>query len=105
MKIQLETLDKKRPFYYEWISNNKIKLYYGTEFKQEFPFDGLLYTELIQHFKGKIIRIHHHCDEESLEDWLCRKKVQTRIAQYIAPILYEEKHAKPSDKKGRISFL
>ena len=100
---QLETLSEAIEFRYEWTADDRIKIRYGK--KSTIHFDGKLYDELIQNFKGKTIRIHNHPDDENLHDWIYRKGVRTRIAQYIAPILCWEKHAKQSAERGRISFL
>jgi hypothetical protein len=100
---QLETLGDGTPFEYEWTGNNRIKIRYGQNRTKHF--DGELYDELIQVFKGKTIRISNHPDDENLHDWIYRKGVKTRIAQYIASILCWEKYAKRGTQRGRITFF
>jgi hypothetical protein len=101
---QLETLGDGKPFRYEWTDNNRIRIEYGKTSK--INLDGKLYDKLIQECRGETIGIHHiNPDEKNLHDWLYRKGIQTRIEQYVAPILCWEKHAKPSNIQGRITFL
>jgi hypothetical protein len=101
---QLETLGEGKRFGYEWTNNNRIRIRYGKN--STINLDVVIYDDLIQAFKGKTIRIHNiNPDEENLHDWLYRKGIQTRIAQYIAPILCWENHAKESTEKGKISFF
>jgi len=100
---QLKTLGDEVEFGYEWTADDRIKIRYGE--KSSIHFNGILYDKLIQKFKGKTIRIHNHPDDDNIHDWIYRKGVKTRIAQYIAPILCWEKHAKKSPEPGRITFL
>lgn len=99
----LKTLGEEVDFQYEWTPDNRIKIAYGK--RSSVHFDGRLYDELIQQFRGRTIRIHNHPNDDNLHDWIYRRGVKTRIAQYIAPILCWEKHAKKSTEPGRITFL
>jgi hypothetical protein len=99
---QLKTLGEGVEFEYEWTPDNRIKISYGKS--SSIHFDGRLYDELIQQFRGRTIRIHNHPDDDNLHDWIYRKGVKTRIAQYIAPVLCWEKHAKKVLNQGELPF-
>jgi hypothetical protein len=101
---ELETLGNHSQFKYEWAADNRIRIHYGK--KSTIFVKGDHYKELIQKFRGHTVRIHHYSpDEENLQDWLFTKGYKTRIEQYIAAILCNERHAIESDEQGKISVV